>query len=248
MKISIITVVYNNVSTLETAIKSVIEQSYQNLEYIIIDGGSTDGTIELIRKYDSHISYWSSERDEGLYDAMNKGIKKATGDVIGILNSDDMYQDNQVLSDVMKSFTAMQEMDILYGDLVYVKADDTDTIVRTWKSTPYFNNYFEFGNVPPHPALFLRAQVYQSAGLFNLDYKLAADYEFMLRIFKKYDFTSNYLNRLMVRMRLGGETNKSFKNIVNGNREILNAWRNQGLVAPVYLMPLRFFKRILQFF
>jgi glycosyltransferase len=147
----------------------------------------------------------------------------------------------------MQQFKNDQELDILYGDLVYVKSDDTNKIVRNWKSKSYYNNFFENANVPPHPSLFVRTKVYKEACLFNLDYKLAADYEFMLRVFKKHHFKSKYINRLIIKMRLGGATNQSLSNIVNQNKEILKAWKNNGLKAPFYLMPLRIFKRLAQF-
>lgn len=247
MKISIITVVYNNDKTIEDAIKSVLSQSYTNIEYVIIDGGSKDKTVSIINKYKKHLGYFVSEKDNGLYDAMNKGIRYSTGDVIGILNSDDLYQDANVISDIMNQFMAHPELDLLYGDLVYVKNEDTDKVVRKWNSKNYYSHFFENGNVPPHPSLFVKNKVYKEAGLFDLQYKLAADYELMLRMFKKNDFTSKYINRLVIKMRLGGATNQSFKNIINQNKEILKSWKKNGLKAPFYLMLFRIFKRIAQF-
>lgn len=247
MKISIITVVYNNEKTIRDAIQSVLSQSYENIEYVIIDGKSTDNTVNLINEYKEKVGYFISEKDHGLYEAMNKGIKACTGDVIGILNSDDLYQDFDVISYVMKQFNDDSQLDVLYGDLVYVNSDDTNKVVRNWKSKAYYNRFFENGNVPPHPSLFVRSKVYQEAGLFDLQYKLAADYELMLRIFKKHHFKSKYINKLIIKMRLGGATNQSFTNIINQNREILLSWKNNGLKAPFYLMPIRIFKRLAQF-
>ncbi|PJJ10939.1 glycosyltransferase involved in cell wall biosynthesis [Flavobacterium sp. 1] len=247
MKISIITVVYNNEKTIKDAMQSVLSQTYKNIEYVIIDGNSKDNTVNLIKDYNEKLGYFISEKDNGLYDAMNKGIKACTGDVIGILNSDDLYQDSNVISDVIKQFNDDSELDILYGDLVYVKSDDTNKVVRNWKSKSYYNNFFENANVPPHPALFVRSIVYKEVGLFDLQYKLAADYELMLRMFKKHHFKSKYINRLIIKMRLGGATNQSFTNIINQNKEILKAWKNNDLQAPLYLMPVRIFKRLLQF-
>lgn len=247
MKISIITIVYNNERTIEEAINSVLSQLYYDVEYIVIDGKSIDNTISLVRKYQDKIALIISESDEGIYDAMNKGIQLATGDVIAILNSDDLYQDINVISDVMMEFEKDPELDILYGNLVYVKSENTSKVIRQWKSSTYYDNFFENGNVPPHPALFVKRNVYEKAGVFNLEYKLAADYEFMLRVFKKHSFKTKYINRLMVRMRLGGATNKSISNIINGNREILKSWKANNLQAPFYLMPVRLFKRLIQF-
>jgi glycosyltransferase involved in cell wall biosynthesis len=247
MKISIITVVYNNEKTIEDAMQSVLGQSYDNIEYVIIDGNSKDKTVNLINEYKEKLGYFISEKDNGLYDAMNKGIKACTGDVIGILNSDDLYQDLDVIKDVMQQFNNDPKLDILYGNLVYVKSDDTNKIVRNWKSKGYYKRFFENANVPPHPALFVKSNVYHESGMFDLQYKLAADYELMLRMFKKHDFNSKYFNRLIIKMRLGGATNQSISNIVNQNKEILKSWKNNGLKAPFYLMPLRIIKRLAQF-
>ena len=247
MKISIITVVYNNEKTIKDALNSVLGQTYKDIEYIIIDGKSKDNTVSIIKEYENKLGYFISEKDFGIYDAMNKGIKAATGDIIGILNSDDLYQDSTVIETVVTQFIQNPTLDIVYGDLVYVKSDNVDKVVRNWKSNPYDTNFFENGNVPPHPSLFVKKKVYEKAGLFNLDFKLAADYEFMLRIFKKHNFKSKYINKVIVRMRLGGATNQSFSNIKNQNLEILRAWKTNSLKAPFYLMPLRVVKRLLQF-
>jgi glycosyltransferase len=247
MKISIITVVYNNEATIRQALESVLNQSYSNIEYVIIDGKSKDNTVSIIEEYKNKLGYFISEPDKGLYDAMNKGIQAATGDVIGILNSDDLYQDSNVLSDVINQFNSDIDLDIVYGNLVYVKKEEVDLVVRNWKSKDYYAKFFDDGNVPPHPSLFLKKEVYQKAGLFDLEYKLAADYEFMFRVFKKFNFKSKYINRLIVKMRLGGETNKSIQNIINQNKEILKAWKQNGLNPPLLLMPLRITKRLIQF-
>lgn len=248
MKISIITVVYNNELTIEDAITSVLSQTYEDVEYVIIDGKSSDNTTSIINKYAEKISVFISEPDKGLYDAMNKGINAASGDIIGILNSDDLYQDEHVLSDVISMFKRDASCDIVYGDLVYVKQDNVNQVVRRWKSKPYYPRFFEHGYVPPHPALFLKKNVYKEAGSFDLKFKLAADYEFMFRVMKKFNFRSIYYPRLMVKMRLGGATNKNISNIINGNKEIMKAWQQNGFNFPIFLMPLRMLKRIAQFF
>ena len=248
MKISIVTVSFNSAKTIEFTIKSVLNQTYENIEYIIIDGGSQDSTLNILQNFKDKISIIVSEPDKGIYDAMNKGIRMASGDVIGVLNSDDLYADQNVINDVMKCFISDQELDIIYGNLVYVRQFDTDKIVRKWHSKCYCDNFFESGNVPPHPTLYLRSHVFHQAGTFDLQYKLAADYEFMLRIFKKHNFKSLHIQRLIVRMRLGGATNKNLINILNGNKDILRSWKNNGLKAPIALMPLRIIKRLRQFF
>jgi len=248
MKISIITVVYNNEKTIETAITSVLSQSYDNIEYIIIDGGSTDGTVEKIEQYRARIQKIISEPDLGIYDAMNKGIKLADSDVIGIINSDDLYIDNDVLKNVMQCFIQDPGLDIVYSDLVYVKKDEIDKVVRKWVSQPFYDKFFEQANVPPHPTLFLRKRVYDQAGLFNTDLSLAADYEFMLRIFKKFNFKSKYLNRVIIKMRLGGASTKSFENILRQNKEVLRSWKLNGLAPPPFFMLLRLITKLKQFF
>lgn len=247
MKISLITVCFNSADSIETAIRSVQHQTYPNIEYIVVDGKSSDGTIALLQKYSDRIDKLVSEPDKGIYDAMNKGIALATGDVIGFLNSDDMFFDNMVLADVAKKFDENQALDILYGDLTYVSRNDTDKVVRIWKSMSYFSSFFENGNVPPHPTLYLRKKVYEQNDGFNLSFKLAADYEFMLRLFKKNNFVSEHIERQMVKMRLGGATSKNWQNRVKQNIEIFKAWRLNGFPAPLQLMPLRIVKRLSQY-
>ena len=248
MKVSIITVVYNNRATVLDALMSIKRQSYKNIETIVIDGCSTDGTVDVLNSNKDLISILVSEPDGGIYDAMNKGIQRASGDIIGILNSDDIYDNERVIDLVVEEFEADRSLDILYSDLVYVSRGNVDKIIRKWKSSTYTRNFFEYGIVPPHPTVFLKKRVYEMAGVFNLNFSLAADYEFMLRIFKKHNFNSKYVNEVFVKMRLGGATNKSVKNIVLGNLQIFQSWRVNGLNIPVLLMPLKIVKRIRQFF
>jgi glycosyltransferase involved in cell wall biosynthesis len=247
MKISIITVVYNNVQSIRSAIESVLSQNYNDIEYIVIDGASTDGTLEIINEYSSKISIIESEKDHGIYDAMNKGINRASGEIIGILNSDDLYYNCNILELIANEFNNDKLLDVLYGDLVYVDKKDINKVVRKWISSDYDSSFFERGEVPPHPSLFLKKEVYNTIGLFNLEYKLASDYEFMLRVFKLHVFKIKYINKILVKMRLGGATNKNIKNIMLGNIEILKAWKNNSLKAPILFVPKRIFKRLSQF-
>jgi glycosyltransferase len=247
MKVSIITVVYNNVKTIRSAINSVLSQSYNEIEYIIVDGASTDGTLEIINEYRDKISVIVSEKDNGIYDAMNKGILQATGDIIGILNSDDLYENNKIIEIIADEFIKDKKLEIVYGDLVYVAKNDITKIVRKWTSCDYDLTFFDRGEVPPHPSLFLKNNVYKIAGLFNIEYKLASDYEFMLRVFKKNTFKLKYINKILVKMRLGGATNKNYKNIYLGNIEILRAWKLNGLKIPILFIPRRIIKRLSQF-
>jgi glycosyltransferase involved in cell wall biosynthesis len=247
MKISIITATYNSSITILDCINSVNNQSYKDIEHIIIDGLSTDNTINLIKSVSSRVKVVVSEKDNGIYDAMNKGISLATGEIIAILNSDDVYASSCVIEEVVSFFKANSNLGILYGDLQYVKKDNIQKVVRVWNSLPYFNNFFENGNVPPHPSTFLLKKIYDEFGAFNLKYRLAADYEFMLRVFKKSKLKILYVPSLIVKMRLGGATNKNIKNIYLGNFEILNAWRDNNLKIPILLMFKRLYKRIIQF-
>ncbi len=247
MKISIVTVCYNSISTLEDTILSVLSQNIVDLEYIIIDGGSNDGSIDIIKKFGNQISIVISEPDSGIYDAMNKGIGNATGDIIGILNSDDIYADRLVLSDILHFFQADSELEVLYGNLVYVDANNTNKIIRHWNSKPYTNLFFEKGNVPPHPTFFVTSKVYKKIGLFDLKFSLAADYDFMFRVLKLHSCKSKYIDRLIVKMRLGGVTNNSLKNIIIGNKQILKAWRINGFRVPFLFFPSKILIRLLQY-
>lgn len=220
---------------------SVRNQDYPLIEYIVVDGGSTDGTLDLIQENSANISKWISEPDSGLYDAMNKGIRMATGDVIGLINSDDFYIDDRVVSDVMAIFQRRAELDAVHGELFYVDAENTDKVVRHWKTGEFTKGSFANGWHPAHPTLFLKRSVYEKYGSFNLDFKLAADFEFMCRIFEKHTINSAYLNRPLIKMRLGGATSKNLKNILAQNIECYRAFTTNGVpVSPFYTL-----KRIL---
>ena len=223
MKISIITVVRNNASTIKDTIDSVLKQTYSNVEYIVIDGSSTDGTIEIIQGYKKYIKKFISEKDKGVYDAMNKGINLATGDVIGLLNGDDVYFDETVLQNVANAFKK-NESDCVYGDLYYVARNNLDEIVRYWKSSKFKKGSFARGWHPPHPTFFLKKEVYSKYGLYDIEMKVSADFDLMLRLLEKYNITSHYLPTILVRMRTGGMSNKTIKNIIISNKSILRSF------------------------
>lgn len=247
LKISIVTVCYNSEKYIRTAIESVISQDYQNIEYIIIDGNSSDNTIEIVKSYGQKISKFVSEPDKGIYDAMNKGIKLATGDIIGTLNSDDLYFNDNVISKVAESFQQNTNQ-ILFGNLYYVKKENINSVVRKWISNDFIQNSFKRGWHPPHPTFFVRKKVYEKFGAFNLDYKLAADFELMLRFLEKHKLNSIYLDQTMVKMRLGGATNKNLKNIINQNIECHNAFKINNLKIPFFYSCLRLAPKVFQFF
>lgn len=247
MKVSIITVVWNNADTIKDAIESVLNQTYKNIEYIIVDGGSTDGTIEIIQSYGNKISKFISEKDEGIYDAMNKGIKLATGDIVGILNSDDFYKSNDVIETVVREFIS-KDIDCLYGDLEYVDKNDTSKVIRYWKSNPYKEGLFQKGWHPPHPTFFVKREIYYKYGMFNTNFKIAADYELMLRFLEKYKIKSSYIPKVLVRMRLGGASNKSVINIIKANIECYKAWKVNNLrVNPISILIAKPFSKLLQY-
>lgn len=246
LKISIITVVWNNASTIKDAINSVLNQTYSNIEYIIIDGASTDGTVEIVQSYGEKISKFISEPDKGLYDAMNKGLTLATGDIVGILNSDDFYKSNDILETVAKEFMN-KNIDCLYGNLEYVDSKDTSKVLRYWKSKDYKDGLFEKGWHPAHPTFFIKREFYKKHGLFNLDFRIAADYEIMLRFLKKYQLKSSYINKTFVKMRVGGESNRSIKNIIKANLESYRAWEINGLNINPIIFLLKPLSKILQF-
>lgn len=245
-KVSIITVCYNSAKTIEDTIQSVINQTYENIEYIIVDGLSTDNTIEIVNKYKDKIATIVSEKDAGLYDAINKGIGLATGEIIANLNSDDFYIDNNVIKDVV---TKMQETksDTLYADLYYVDALDTNKVVRNWISGAYKKGMFFKGWMPPHPTFFVRKSVYDNYGKFNLELKSAADYEIMLRFIHKHECSISYLTRVVVRMRVGGVSNVSIKNRLKANREDKRAWEMNGLKPKPYTLIFKPLSKVLQF-
>lgn len=222
MKITVITVTYNSAATVVDTLQSVAAQSHPDIEHLVIDGGSTDGTLALVQSHGPHVARVVSERDRGIYDAMNKGLALATGEVVCFLNSDDFYPSTTVLESVCKSLTE-ETVDAVYGDLCYVKQDNVKLIVRFWRSSPFKPGLFSQGWCPPHPALFVRRAVYQRFGGFDLRFPIAADMELMARLLEVHRVRSTYINKVLVHMRMGGTTNRSLRNIVQQNREIWGA-------------------------
>ena len=221
MKISIITVCYNAEDTISDTIQSVLSQDYKDVEYIIIDGKSTDRTLEIIQTIKNGIQL-ISEKDKGIYDAMNKGINIATGDVIGILNADDVYKNNQVLTDVMNTFK--DNVSIVYGDIEYVKYNDVSKVVRKWKAGVFRPGKFKWGWMPPHPGFFMKKSCYDSYGLFNLNLSTSADYELMLRVLEVHNLKHIYISKTITSMRVGGASNSSLINRFLANRNDKKAW------------------------
>jgi len=246
-KISIITVSYNSQSTIKHTIDSVSSQTYKNKEYILIDGASQDWTLDILDFKKDEIDNFVSEKDDGIYDAMNKGIKAATGDIIGILNSDDFYYNQDVLSKVAKVFEETN-CDCLYGDLIFVNKGDISKIVRYWKSGKFEKNIMKKGWMLPHPTFFVRKKIYQKYGLYNTSLKRAADYEMILRLLHKEKINIEYIPEILIKMRVGGESNASIWNRLKGNNEDNIAWNLNGLKKPHFIRFIKPFRKISQFF
>lgn len=247
MKVSIITITYNSAETVEDTIQSVLSQDYPNIEYIIVDGASKDGTMAIVEGYRDRISTIHSAPDKGIYDAMNKGVQLATGDVVGILNSDDFYADRSVISDIVKTFDT-HKCDGVYADLVYVDRLDTNRVLRTWISGEYRKGQFLSGWMPPHPTFFVRKKKYDEYGLYSLELRSAADYELMLRFMHKHGIRVNYLPRVITKMRAGGQSNVTFKNRWKANREDRLAWKMNGLQPGLFTLVRKPLSKLKQYF
>lgn len=235
LKASIITVVFNGARTIEDCIISIHTQKYQNIEHIIIDGGSRDGTTEIVEKHKDKISNFISGPDDGIYDAMNKGIKLSTGDIIATLNSDDFYADSVVVRQMVE-FIEDNRLDAAYGDLIYINKDNTSKITRLWKPGNYIRGAFCYGWVPPHPTFFCRKRIFEKYGCFNNKFRVAADFELMLRFIEKHRIKVGYFPKGIVKMRTGGKANV-LKGMIRGNLEIINSFRLNGLhISPWFFV------------
>ncbi len=246
-KISIITVSYNSQCTIKHTIDSFSSQTYKNKEYILIDGASKDWTLDILDFKKDEIDNFVSEPDSGIYDAMNKGIKAANGDIVGILNSDDFYHNQDVLSKVAKVFEDT-DCDCLYGDLVFVNKVNARKIVRYWKSEKFKKNNLTKGWMLPHPTFFVKKKIYQKYGLYNTNLKSAADYEMILRLLHKDNIIVEYIPEILIKMRMGGESNASIWNRLKGNKEDNIAWDINGLKKPPFIRFIKPFRKISQFF
>lgn len=231
MKITIVTATFNSGKTLRDTIESVKSQSYQDFEMIIQDGGSMDNTHEIVKEYQAVMGEklrWIQEKDNGLYDAMNRGIGHATGDVVGILNSDDLYCDSEVLATIANTFANDNDLQCIYGNLVFVNADDIRKVERHWIGSQYVKGMFRKGWAPAHPTFYAKRECFEKYGAFKTDFDVSADFELMLRFLGKHELKNLYVPRNFVRMRLGGESTGSIKKILLGNKNIRRAFRENG--------------------
>ncbi len=247
MLITIITVTYNAQNFIEQAVDSYISQTYLKKELVIIDGKSTDRTLEVLKGKESHINILISESDQGIYDALNKGVDFSSGEIIGILHSDDFYAHDHVLENVAKVFKKDASLQAVYGDLQYVDRDEPNNVIRNWISKPYQREKFEKGWMPPHPALFIKKECFDSFGLYDLSFKSAADYDLILRFLYKNRIKVDYLPGVLVKMRVGGLSNKSLKNRYRANSEDLRALKINGVPKPRLVSLLKPLSKITQF-
>ncbi len=245
MKLSVITVVHNNVGHVEECLASVASQSYRDREHVVVDGGSTDGTLEVIAKYRRHISKFTTELDDGIYHAMNKGIDMATGDVVGFLNSDDYYAHDDVLQRIARAFED-NDVDGVYGDLQYVSKDGK-RVIRSWKPGNYKKIMARWGWMPPHPTFYVKSDVFKKYGRFNTDYKIAADYDFILRLMEKHGISVHYLRETMIRMRIGGHSNKGLRSLLDNTVENYRTMKASELPSPTLAILYKKLSKVPQF-
>lgn len=251
MYISLITITYNSEKTLEDTLKSVLEQTYSDIEYIIVDGASKDNTLSLIKKYEFYFKgslKWISEPDKGLYDAMTKGIQMATGEVVGVLNSDDFFTSNDVLLKVADAFKSDIELDAIYGDVHFVHPSNLNKCVRYYSSKIFKRKLMKFGLMPAHPSFYIRRECFKKYGLYKIDYKIAGDFEFLLRVIYKENINTRYLPIDMVTMRTGGASTSGLKANIRIMIEHLRAFRENGIYTNMLLLSLRYFYKLIELF
>lgn len=248
MKVSLITVTYNSDKTLLDTINSVLAQTYENIEYIVVDGLSKDKTVDIIREYEPQFAgrmKWISEKDSGLYDAMNKGIRMATGDVVGILNSDDFFTSNDVIEKVVAGFT--QDTDAVYGDIHFVNPDNLQRCVRYYSSKIFKRSLMKMGFIPAHPSFYCRKECFEKFGYYKTDYKIAADFDLLLRFIYVHQIRIKYLPVDMVTMRLGGASTDGWKSRLVMMNEHLRSFKENGVKTNCFWLSLRYFYKITEY-
>ena len=228
-RISIITVTYNCAAVVADALQSVARQTHPAIEHLVIDGQSTDGTLDVVREHGAHVARLVSEKDRGIYDAMNKGLALVSGDWVGFLNADDILAEPDTIARMVECISQSPRADVVYGDLVYVNAEDTRKVLRYWQSGSFSQSRLRFGWMPPHPTFYVRTEVVRRVGPFDADMRIAADYDFVLRCLRQPGLVVRYLPRVLVRMRTGGASNRSLKALVRKSSEDLRAIRRSGV-------------------
>ncbi|MBS4065374.1 MAG: glycosyltransferase [Chitinophagaceae bacterium] len=247
LKISIITVVFNRVKTVERAIQSVLNQSYNDIEYIVVDGASTDGTVDVIEKYKDRIHTIVSEKDKGMYDALNKGIKLATGDIVGILHADDEFADETIIQQVADVFLQNKHTDCVYGDVGFVKEEDPQKIVRYYSSAIFHPKLFKYGFMPAHPTFFCYKKFFDLYGFYRTDLEIAADFDLLLRYLKKFTLQSVYIPQMLVRMNMGGKSTKGLSSTIRINKEIKQILKEHKMPSGYLRLYSRYFIKVQEF-
>ncbi len=247
MKVSIITAVLNNAATIKQCISSVHNQGYKNIEHIVIDSGSSDGTLDIIKRNEGNIAKWVSEHDKGMYYALNKGMEMASGDIIGFLHADDYYANDTVI-ELVVSHMEKYNVDSCYSDLEYIKRGNTGKVFRYWKSSSYTEELLQKGWMPPHPTFFVKKSIYDKYGGFNTDFRIAADYELILRLLGKHKISTYYISDVLVKMRMGGVSNRSLHNIIIKSSEDYKAWKTNNLNGDLFIICRKILSKIPQFF
>ncbi|RPH34413.1 MAG: glycosyltransferase [Bacteroidales bacterium] len=247
MKVSIITACYNSASTIKGTIESVINQTYNNIEFIIIDGASKDGTVDIVSSYGEKISKFISEPDKGIYNAMNKGIRIATGDIVGILNSDDFFNSTEVIQKIVDEFNK-SDIDALYGDVQFVKPNDLQKVVRYYSSKNFNPKKFKYGFMPAHPSFYVKRTFFEKIGYYKETYIIGADYELLIRFLHNNKLKSKYLQMPFVTMRTGGVSNRSLKSNLILNNEIIRACGENGIKTNIINVYSKYFIKIFELF
>lgn len=245
MKVSVITICYNSAVTIAKTLTSVHSQTFQDIEHILIDGASRDNTLEIIRETPNRVAYLSSEPDSGIYDAMNKGLAKATGDLVCFLNADDVYADSEIIESVVHEFRNA-DLDVLYGDVAFFRSDMPEKIVRRFRSDKFAPKRIAWGWMPAHPSLFMRRELYARLGGFKTDYRIAGDYEFVARAFVSCNLKYRYLPRVLVLMQAGGVSTAGWRSTLLLNREVLRACRENGISTNLFKILSKYPAKLLE--
>jgi glycosyltransferase len=249
MNISIITATYNSAETIQETIESVLSQNDCDFEYVVVDGQSNDGTLDIIKKNESRFNgrmQWISEPDKGIYDALNKGIRLVTGDIIGFLHSDDVFASPSVINTIQEVFEKTNA-DVVYGDLIYVDQKNPEKVLRYWRSQPFSSSLLLRGWMPAHPTVFMKKEIYEQHGGFDLSFSISADYDFLLRVFQDNSLRSVYLPQVITKMRVGGTSNKTIRNIVIKSKEDYWALRKNGFSHAGWILAMKNISKLTQF-
>lgn len=249
MKISIITATYNSAQTLGHTIESVIRQTYPDIEYIVVDGASTDGTQQIVKRYEPQLRgkmKWLSEKDHGIYDAMNKGIQMATGDIVGILNSDDYFTSNDIIEQLASAFHN-ESIDAVYGDIHFIRDGQPDKCIRYYSSKKFSPIWLRFGFMPAHPSFYCRREIFEKAGLYKTDYQIGSDYEMMVRLFMKHHIKARYLPIDFVTMRTGGTSTRNVRSRLQLIKDDVRGCRENGIYTNALMISVKFLYKIFEF-